>query len=96
MTDVAGLVLERLTGRRSRICWASWSGHPAGAADAAHWVRDTGGRVIASAGFACTLRDLARVGLWMAETGSPAIASIAGGGDRAAFAAADQPTAPGL
>lgn len=60
--DAAGLVLERGTGTSlpeivSRLAWRR-----IGAANPARWVEDTGGRAIASTGFSCTLRDLARLG----------------------------------
>jgi CubicO group peptidase (beta-lactamase class C family) len=67
------------------------------------WVRDTGGRPIASAGFACSLRDLARFGLLIGKAvcgvgPAPlvkAARSIAEGGNRVAFARSGQPTRPG-
>jgi hypothetical protein len=102
VTDVVGLMVERALGASlPDLAGGLWSG--IGAANDARWVEDTGGRAIASAGLACTLRDLARLGLAVAEAargaGSPewrsAAASIMAGGDRAAFAAADQPTRPG-
>ena len=97
VTDVAGLMLEAATGQPLEQLLATAVWHSAGAAGTAHWIRDTGGRVIASTGFACTLRDLARVGLWMAEQrATPAVRAIARGGDRAAFAAAGQSTRPGF
>ena len=40
----------------SRLIWRR-----IGAANPARWVEDTGGRAIAATGFACTLRDLARL-----------------------------------
>ncbi|WP_185965052.1 serine hydrolase domain-containing protein [Glacieibacterium frigidum] len=95
VSDVVGLMLERSTNQPLEVLVARHIWGPAGAADDAHWVRDTGGRVIASAGFACTLRDLARVGVWLLGLGGPAAASIARGGDRAAFAASGQCTRPG-
>lgn len=96
VSDVVGLMLERAGSASLEQLVARRIWGPAGAADDAHWVRDTGGRVIASAGFACTLRDLARVGVWLSGLGGPETASIARGGDRAAFAAAGQDTRPGF
>ncbi|MBV8971425.1 MAG: serine hydrolase [Sphingomonadaceae bacterium] len=94
--DVIGIMLAAATGEPIEALMSALVWQPCGAADDAHWVLDTGGRAIASAGFACTLPDLARVGLWLAERRDAAIARIAAGGDRAAFAAADQPTRPGF
>ena len=98
--DVVGLMLECATGRPLDTLLGAEAWAPGGAADDAYWVRDTGGRPIASAGLACTLPDLARVGQWLLRARGPsdlatAIASLHGGGDRAAFARADQPTRPG-
>lgn len=100
VTDVAGLMLEALTGATlpdllSRLVW-----QPAGASDAA-WVCDTAGRAIASAGMSCTLHDLARVAHWLTSaapgtSAAAALASIIGGGDRELFAAGGQPTRPGF
>lgn len=96
-TDVVGLLLERLTGATLDALMAAHIWGPAAAADAV-WVRDTGGRVIASAGLACTLRDLARVGTWFLNDGSAGVAraraEIAAGGDRLLFAAAGNDTRP--
>jgi CubicO group peptidase (beta-lactamase class C family) len=102
VSDAVGLSLEGATGsnlatQSSRL----WSA--AGAERAALWVRDTGARPIASAGFACTLRDLARFGLLIGNavsgTGPEALVvaarAIAEGGDQAAFARSGQPTRPG-
>ncbi|WP_353217743.1 serine hydrolase [Sandarakinorhabdus sp.] len=98
-TDVAGLVIERMTGTTLDALLAAHIWGPAGAADAV-WVRDTGGRVIASAGLACTLRDLARVGAWLLNNDSASLAraraAIAAGGDRRLFAAAGNETRPGF
>ncbi len=98
-TDVAGLMLERLAGTTLDALLAARVWGPAGAGDAA-WVRDTGGRVIASAGLTCTLRDLARVGAWLIAAPGPKLAaaraSLSSGGDRALFAAADHDTRPGF
>ncbi|MGI4878790.1 MAG: serine hydrolase [Janthinobacterium lividum] len=99
VTDVVGLMLERLTGVPLERLLVERIWRPAGAGPAT-WVRDTGGRVIASAGLSCTLRDLARVGRWLATATDASIAaaraSIAAGGDRALFAAGNQPTRPGF
>lgn len=96
-TDVAGLLLERLTGATLDALLAAHIWGPAGAADAV-WVRDTGGRVIASAGLTCSLRDLARVGTWLLNDESTPVAkaraAIAAGGDRRLFAAAGNDTRP--
>jgi CubicO group peptidase (beta-lactamase class C family) len=97
--DVAGLMIERMTGATLDALLASHIWGPAGAADAI-WVRDTGGRVIASAGLACTLPDLARVGAWLLNDASTPVAmaraAIAAGGDRRLFAAAGNDTRPGF
>lgn len=99
VTDVVGLMIEAATGRSLADLTGSSIWGPIGAACTARWVLDTAGRPIASAGFACTLRDLARLGLAMAEGARgrgplrPA-ASILKGGDRAMFAAAGMPTRP--
>lgn len=96
-TDVAGLLIERLTGATLDTLLASRIWGPAGAGDAA-WVRDTGGRVIASAGLACSVRDLARVGAWLLGARTPPVAqaraALAAGGDCALFAAAGNETRP--
>jgi hypothetical protein len=102
VTDVVGMMIERATGSTLPDLAATlWS--EVGAANHARWVQDTGGRAIASAGFACTLRDLARLGLAIGAAargaGSPVwrscVASVLAGGDRAAFAASGQPTRRG-
>lgn len=98
-TDVAGLMIESMTGATLDVLLAAHIWEPAGAANAV-WVRDTGGRVIASAGLACTLRDLARVGAWLLNDArmpvAKARAAIAEGGDRRLFAAAGNDTRPGF
>jgi CubicO group peptidase (beta-lactamase class C family) len=102
VTDVVGLMLERAAGcTLPNLAGALWE--HVGSANDARWVQDTGGRAIASAGLACTLRDLARLGLAIGEVArgtGPAnwrasAASILKGGDRAAFAAAGHATRPG-
>lgn len=100
VTDVIGLMIERATGQSLPDLTAARIWGPAGAACAARWVLDTAGRPIASAGFSCTLRDLARLGLAMAEGARGfgplrAARSIFAGGDRARFAAASMATRPG-
>ncbi len=99
VTDVVGLMLERLTGDPLERLLVDLVWGPAGAGPAT-WVRDTGGRVIASAGLSCTLRDLARVGRLLATAADTPFAeardAIATGGDRSLFAAGKQPTRPGF
>ncbi len=99
VTDAVGLMLERLTRDPLEHLLVDRVWGPAGAGPAT-WVRDTGGRVIASAGLSCTLRDLARVGRWLAMASGPPLAAaraaIAAGGDHTLFAAGNQPTRPGF
>lgn len=101
VTDVIGIAIEGATGadiaEHSRKLWQA-----AGAGEPGLWVLDTGGRPIASAGFGCTLVDLARLGLLVAEAVRgkgekglvSAARSIARGGDQAAFARSGQATRP--
>ena len=101
--DAAGLALERATGAPlpdlvSRLIWRR-----IGAANPARWVEDTGGRAIAATGFACTLRDHARlgdaVGAAVRGEGDPAWLragrALMDGGCRDAFARGANATRPG-
>lgn len=101
--DVVGLILERATDTPlpQLVSDRVWS--RVGAANHARWVEDTGGRAIASAGFACTLRDLARFGRALGAAvrggGEPgwrrAARGLAAGGCRAAFAGPATASRPG-
>lgn len=102
VSDAVALMLEGQAGAGlARLTNPLWN--EVGATSNALWVNDTAGRPIASAGFACTLRDLGRLGVTFADgvqgVGSPVLVqaaqAIASGGDQAAFARSNQPTRPG-
>jgi CubicO group peptidase (beta-lactamase class C family) len=104
VADVLGLVIARAAGAplarltRDRI----W--RPIGAEHDAWFLLDRAGQEIAGAGLGATLRDLVRLARMLLDGGRvgdvqvvppDAMARMAQGGCRAAFAAADQPTRPG-
>ena len=102
--DVIGWVLKRATGQALSELIATRLWAPIGAEHDAYLIVDSAGQEIAATGFNATARDLARLALMLLEDGkvggqsivpSGALASLRQGGDRALFAAADQPTRPG-
>lgn len=87
VADVAGLMLRRFTGQSLDRLVRDWIWQPAGCADEAYMLLDTAGMEIAGTGLNATLRDLARISLWLLEPGqSPLIAALLAGGDRDLFA----------
>lgn len=100
IADVVGWALERATGQGLAELLSDRLWRHIGAEHDAFFVLDNAGDPIAGAGLNATLRDVARLGQLLLEHGSlavpaQAIASIAGGGDRAAFAPAAPPTRQG-
>jgi CubicO group peptidase (beta-lactamase class C family) len=102
--DVIGWVLQRATGQALSDLIATRLWGPMGAEHDAYLIVDPAGQEIAATGFNATARDMARLALMLLEddpvNGSGrlpagALASLRRGGDRALFAAADQPTRPG-
>ncbi|WP_157214999.1 serine hydrolase domain-containing protein [Flavisphingomonas formosensis] len=93
VADVLGLALRRATGRPLAELVAEEIWTPAGCGDEAYMLLDTAGMEIAATGLNATVRDMARLALWLIETGEP-LAGLIAGGDRALFAAAGQATRP--
>lgn len=87
VADVAGLMLRRLTGRSLAELVEDMIWRPAGCADETYMLLDTAGMEIAGTGLNATMRDLARLALWLQE---PAQTTLLGallvGGDRQLFA----------
>lgn len=96
VADAAAWVLRRVTGATLTDLVAEHVWGPAGCGDAAHFLLDTGGNEIAGSGLNATLRDMARLALWLLEGGSDAFARIRKGGDRALFAANPRTARPGF
>lgn len=96
-TDLLGWVIERASGRRfadlaSELLWK-----PIGAERSAYITVDRLGAPRCAGGFCATVRDLARVGLWMCRTGGAWIDDLEQGGDPAAWDAGSfVPYYPGL
>ncbi len=88
-TDLLGWVIERATGRRYAEVLSELLWKPAGAEYPAYITLDRLGAPRAAGGVCTTLRDLARVGLFMAEHPSPWIEDLERGGDARAWAAGD-------
>jgi len=86
VADVAGLMLRRLTGRPLAELVEDMIWRPAGCGDEAYMLLDTAGMEIAGTGLNTTLRDLARLTLWLLEhPQAPLLSSLLAGGDRALF-----------
>ena len=84
-TDLLGWVIERASGRRfadlaSELLW-----QPIGAERSAYITLDHLGAPRCAGGFCATVRDLARVGLWMCRTGGAWIDDLEKGGDPKAW-----------
>jgi len=88
VADVFGTALRRATRRRLAEHVAEQVWLPAGCGDEAYMLVDTSGMEIAGTGFNATVRDLARVGLWLTQE-TALIGMLLAGGDRDLFAAAD-------
>jgi CubicO group peptidase (beta-lactamase class C family) len=86
--DMFGVALRRATGKGLAEHVGEQVWRPAGCADEAYMLVDTSGQEIAGTGFNATVRDLARLGLWLTEQ-RDLLNSLLAGGDRALFAAAD-------
>jgi len=93
VADVLGLALRRATGRSLAELVAEQIWLPAGCGDEAYMLLDTAGMEIAATGFNATVRDMARLALWLIEGGA-LLAGLIAGGDRTLFAAAGQATRP--
>ncbi len=68
-SDLLGWVIERATGRRYADLMSERVWQPAGAERSAYITLDRLGAPRCAGGMCATLRDLARVGLWMIESG---------------------------
>ncbi|MEZ0244515.1 MAG: serine hydrolase domain-containing protein, partial [Sphingomonas sp.] len=89
VADALGLVLRRATGTRLSDLVAEHVWFPAGCADEAYMLVDTAGMEISGTGLNATARDLARVCLWLMESGQTELrAALMTGGDRDLFAQA--------
>jgi CubicO group peptidase (beta-lactamase class C family) len=97
-TDLLGWVIERATGRRYADLMSDLIWRPLGAAHSAYITVDRLGAPRCAGGFCATVRDLARVGVLIADNGwrngTPIIPErwiedIIGGGDPEAWAAGD-------
>jgi len=87
-SDLLGRVIERATGRRYADLMSERVWKPAGAERSAYITVDRLGAARCAGGMCVTLRDLARVGLWMAESCS-FLKELETRGDAAAWAAGD-------
>ena len=103
VADVIGWVLLRASGQSLSKLLGDRIWRPSGCADNAQILLDTAGHEIAGAGLNATARDLARVALMILGGGvvdgqrvvpPAALDSIAGGGDRTLFEAAEMETRP--
>jgi CubicO group peptidase (beta-lactamase class C family) len=96
-TDLLGWVIERAAGKRfadlaSELVWK-----PIGAERSAYITVDRLGAPRCAGGVCVTVRDLARVGLWMCKTGGAWIDDLERGGDPKAWDAGSfGPYYPGL
>jgi CubicO group peptidase (beta-lactamase class C family) len=88
-TDLLGWVIERATGRRYAESLSELLWKPAGAEYPAYITLDRLGAPRAAGGVCTTLRDLARVGLFMIERPSAWIDDLERGGDARAWAEGD-------
>lgn len=100
IADVVGWAIERATGQGLAELLSDRLWRHIGAEHDAFFVLDNAGHAIAGAGLNATLRDMARLGQLLLDGGGSvvhpaALAGIAAGGDRAAFAAAAPPTRQG-
>jgi len=87
IADVAGLMLRRLTVRSLAELVGDMIWQPAGCADEAYMLLDTAGMEIAGTGLNATMRDLARLALWLQEPAQATLlAAMLAGGDRRLFA----------
>ena len=89
-TDLLGWVLERATGQRYADLASETLWRRIGAAHSAYITVDRLGAPRAAGGFCCTVPDLARIGLMVAEGGNGIVpeswlTDIANGGDRTAW-----------
>ncbi|HTM60069.1 MAG TPA: serine hydrolase [Burkholderiales bacterium] len=84
-SDLLGWVIERATGRRYADLASEHLWKPVGAERSAYITVDRLGAPRCAGGMCVTVRDLARVGLWMIEHPSAWIDDIEKNGDRAAW-----------
>jgi hypothetical protein len=88
-TDLLGWVIERATGRRYADLLSEHLWRRAGAEYPAYITVDRMGAPRAAGGVCTTLRDLARVGLYLVERPSPWIEDLERAGDARAWSAGD-------
>jgi CubicO group peptidase (beta-lactamase class C family) len=84
-TDLLGWVIERATGRPYAELMSEHVWRRIGAEYSAYITVDRLGAPRTAGGMCATLRDLARVGLWMVEQPTPWIEDLERGGERAAW-----------
>jgi CubicO group peptidase (beta-lactamase class C family) len=96
-SDLLGWVIERTTGARYAELMSELVWKPAGAERSAYITVDRLGAPRCAGGICTTLRDLARLGLWMIEARPDLLQKLERDGDPAAWAAGDMaPYYPGL
>jgi CubicO group peptidase (beta-lactamase class C family) len=96
-SDLLGWIIERATGRRYAELMSELVWQPAGAEYSAYITVDRLGAPRCAGGMCATLRDLVRVGQWMAETQPQFMDDIAARGDARAWSEGDMaPYFPGL
>lgn len=84
-SDLLGWALERATGRRFADLLAELVWQPSGAERSGYITVDRLGAPRCAGGICVTVRDLARVGLWMCRRDDPWLADLERGGDPAAW-----------
>ena len=84
-SDLLGWVVERATGRRYADLMSEHLWQPIGAERSAYITVDRFGAPRSAGGMCATTRDLARVGLWIIESGAPWVDDLEKGGERAAW-----------
>ena len=84
-TDLLGWVIERAAGAPYAELMSGQLWKPIGAERSAYITVDRFGAPRAAGGMCATLRDLARVGLWLIENPTPWLQDIERNGDRAAW-----------
>jgi CubicO group peptidase (beta-lactamase class C family) len=84
-TDLLGWAIERAAGQPYAELMSQHIWKPVGAEYSAYITVDRLGAPRAAGGMCVTLRDLARIGLWMSEQPSAWLRDIDAGGERAAW-----------
>jgi CubicO group peptidase (beta-lactamase class C family) len=88
-SDLLGWVIERATGRRYAELMSERIWKPAGAERSAYVTVDRLGAARAAGGMCATLRDLARVGLWLIEERAELLRELEHKGDAQAWTDGD-------